>query len=69
MSLIKPKLDYECEACSPACQTYLNSLQPIQNSALKISLGAFKSSPVLSLHAKSGLKSLEKYRNIKMVNY
>ena len=60
MSLIKSKVDYGCEAYSSACQTYLNSLQPIQNSALRISLGAFKSSPVLFTSCRKWTKAIRR---------
>lgn len=44
-------------------------MQPIQNSALRIATGAYRSSPVTSLHAETGVKLLEQYREIKMINY
>ena len=69
LAVIKPKLDYGCEAYSSACKTYLESLQPIQNNAIRIALGAFKSTPIISLHAESGLKTLDRYRDVKMINY
>jgi len=68
MSLLKPKLDYGSEAYSSACPSLLQSLSPIQNSAIRIATGAFRSSPVISLHAESGLKPLEYYRDIKILN-
>ena len=69
MALIKPKLDYGCEAYSSACNTLLASLQPIQNTALRIATGAYRTSPVVSLHAETGVKQLERYRDIKMLSY
>ena len=51
--LIKPKLDYGCEPYSSACTSLIDSLIPIQNSAIRTTTGAFRFSPVLSLHAES----------------
>ena len=68
LALIKPKLDYGC-AYSSACKTYLESLQPLQNNAIGIALGAFKSTPIISLHAQSGLKTLDRYIDVKIINY
>ena len=48
-SLIRSKLDYGCIAYGAARKTYLNILEPIQNQALRICLGAFRTSPVESL--------------------
>ena len=49
--LIKPTIDYGLEAYVSAAPSYLNSLYAIQNSALLIATGAFRSSPIVSLHA------------------
>ena len=69
LALIKPKLNYGSEANDSACKTYLKSLQPIQNAAIRTALGAVRSSSILSVHAESGLVYLEKYKDIKMMNY
>ena len=67
--LIKPKLDYGCEAYSSACISLIESLNSIQNRAIRTDTGAFRSSPVLSLHAESGIIPLPTYRTIKTLNY
>ena len=67
--LIKPKLDYGCEAYSSACLSLIESLNPIRNSAIRTATGAFRSSPIVSLHAESGIKPLPTYRTIKALNY
>ena len=36
---------------------------------MRIALGAFKCFPIVSLQAESGLKSLEMYTDVKMINY
>lgn len=69
IGLIKPKLDYGSEAFGSACSSLLNSLQTIQNSALRIASGAFRSSPILSLHSDTGIKPLSSFRDIKVLNY
>jgi hypothetical protein len=67
--LIKPKLDYGCEAYSSACKSLLETLNPIQNSAIRIATGAIRSSPIYSLHSEAGLKPLELYRENKILNF
>ena len=67
--LLKPKLDYGAGAYSSASRSLLNSLNPIQNCSIRTTTGAFRSSPVLSLYAESGIKPLQTYRNIKILNY
>lgn len=49
LSIILPKMDYGSLLYSAASKSYLRTLEVIQNSALRISLGAFKSSPAISL--------------------
>ena len=69
IALIKPKIDYGVEAYGSAKQHLLELLNPIQNEAIRIATGAFRSSPVKSLYAISGLKPPETYRDIKILNY
>ena len=66
--LMKPKLDYGCEIYSSASQSLLDKLPPIQNAVIRLSTGAFRSSPILSLTAESGIKPLTTYREIKILN-
>ena len=67
--LIKPKLEYGLEAFFPAKEYLTKSLDTIQNSALRIATGAFRSSPVLSLYALTGMKPPSYYKNVKLLNY
>lgn len=67
--LLKPKIDYGSEVYSSACRTLLDSIEPIQNAAIRIATGAFRTSPIPSLRAESGIKPLSLYRNIKSLNY
>ena len=67
--LIKPKLEYGYEAYSSAKSYLLDKLKPVQNEAIRISTGAFRSSPIESLHVISGSLPMEKSREIKILNY
>jgi ribonuclease HI len=53
-SLVRSKLDYGCIVYGSARKTYLKKLDTIQNQALKICLGAFRTSPIVSLHVEAG---------------
>ena len=44
-SLIRSKLDYGCVVYGSARRSYLRMLDPIQNHALRLCLGAFRTSP------------------------
>ena len=66
--LIKPKIDYGSEVYSSASTSLLNTLPPIQNAALRLATGAFRSSPILSIHAECGIKPLSYFRDIKLLN-
>ena len=48
-SLIRSKLDYGCIVYGSARDSYLKILDPIQNHALRLCLGAFRTSPATSL--------------------
>jgi len=48
-SLIRSKLDYGCVVYGSARPSYLRILDPIQNHALRLCLGAFRTSPCHSL--------------------
>jgi hypothetical protein len=47
---IRSKLDYASPAYGSATRSQLRKLDPIQNTALRLALGAFRTSPALSLH-------------------
>ena len=57
-SFIKAKLDYGAEAYGSACVSVLRRLDPIQNQALRVATGAFRTSPVASLEVLTGVKPL-----------
>jgi len=48
-SLIRSKLDYGCIVHGSAHGSYLQMLDPIQNHALRLCLGAYRTSPASSL--------------------
>lgn len=61
-TLIRSKIDYGSAVYSSARTTQLKKLDVIQNLAIRISIGAFKSSPILSLEVESGVQSLNNRR-------
>ena len=52
-SLIRSKLDYGSIIYGSARKSYLQKLEPIQNQALRLCLGAFRTSPIPSLHVEA----------------
>ena len=48
-SFIRSKLDYGCIVYGSALGSYLRMLDPIQNHALRLCLGAYRTSPASSL--------------------
>ena len=61
-SLVPPTLDYGCHVYSSASSSLLHLLDPVHHLGLRLALGAFRSSPVESLYAESGLPSLSRRR-------
>ena len=68
-SLILPKLDYGCQAYGTASNNVLNKLDPIHNQALRLCLGAFHTTPIISLEVESNLHSLNYRRKILGIKY
>ena len=68
-SLIRSKLDYGCIVYGSARRSYLKALDPIVHQALRICLGAFRSSPAESLYAEAGEPPLELRRLRLSLNY
>ena len=52
-SLVRSKLDYGSIVYGAARKPYLVKLDPITNQGLGLSLGAFRTSPSVSLHAEA----------------
>ena len=53
-SHVRSKLDYGCVVYGSARKTVLETLDRVQNAALRTCLGAFRTSPVSSLHVEAG---------------
>ena len=68
-SLILPKLDYGCQAYGTASEKELNRLNPIHNQAIRLCLGAFHTTPIISLEVESNLHSLDYRRKILGIKY
>jgi len=48
-TLVRSKLDYGAIVYGSTCKSYLKILEPLPNQALRICLGAYRTSPVSSL--------------------
>ena len=68
-SLIRSKLDYGSPIYNQACKSSLTLLDSIQASSLRLALGAFRSSPKLSLCAEAGEPPLHFRRHILTANF
>ena len=53
-SLIQSTLDYGSTIYGAARKSYLKILEPVQNAALRLCLGAFRTSSIPSLHVELG---------------
>ena len=58
-SLVRSKLEYGCKVYGSAFKVALAKLDPVHNQGLRLSLGAFCSSPVESLYVEAQEPSLE----------
>ena len=58
-SLIRLKLDYGCIVYNSAWTSYLSMLEPIENHALRLCRGAFRTSLVESLQVEANEPPLE----------
>lgn len=62
MATVRAKIVYSSSIYGSASSSTLAQLDTIQNAALRVSMGAMNSSPILSLHAESGVLPLADYR-------
>ena len=67
--LLKPKLEYGSEVYTSAAPSTLSKLDTIPNTAIRIATGAFKSSPIASLHTDSGILPIQYCRELKHLTY
>ena len=58
-SLVRSKLDYGCLVYGSASNTALDKVEPVHNQGLRLSLGAFRSSPVESFYVEAHKHPLE----------
>ena len=58
-TFVRSKLEYGSVAYGSACKTLLNKLEVIQNTALRISVGALKTTPIPSLRCESNIYSIK----------
>ena len=68
-SIIRSKIDYGCIAYNSATNTILKKLDTVQNSALRISLGAYRTSPIGSLQCEASEPPLSKRRAYLSISY
>jgi hypothetical protein len=52
-SIMRSKLDYVCTVYRSARDYYIKSLDRVQNAALRVCLGAFRTTPISSLHVEA----------------
>ena len=68
-ALMLPRIEYGSQAYSSAAPTTLQTLDPIHNQALRICLGAFRTTPLASLYVEANINSLENRRQLANMNY
>ena len=68
-SLVRSKLDYGCIIYGSARKSYLQMLDPIHNQGLRLALGAFRTSPVVSLYVEADEPSLYSRREKLYLQY
>ena len=68
-ALIRSKLDYGCFVYGSASYTNLQQLDTIQNEALRLCMGAFRSSPVASLYVEANEQPLRLRRTKLAMQY
>lgn len=67
--LLKPKIEYGLEAYAAAAPSHLTKVNTMENSALRIATGAFKSSPISSLHVLTATIPQEYSMAAKHINF
>ena len=68
-ALVRSKLDYGCIVYSSARPSVLRWLDPVHNRGIRLAIGAFPTSPVLSLYAESAEPPLHYRRDVLLGNY
>lgn len=62
-ALIRSRLDYGSIVYSSARPSYTKTIDPVHNNGIRLSLGAFRTSPIDSMYSESGEPSLESRRH------
>ena len=68
-SLVRSRLDYGASVYGSARPSYLKKLEPVQNQALRLALGAFRTSPVSSLHVEANEMPMQIRRHYLSLQY
>ena len=68
-TIIRSKIDYGCFIYNSARRSYISTLDPLQNTCLRLALGAFRTSPIPSLTYLSGTTTLETRRLLLLIKY
>ena len=68
-SLVRSKLNYGCFIHGSARESYLQTLGCVQNAALRVCLGAFRTSPISSLHVEANELPLQLRRQKLALQY
>jgi len=68
-SLVRSKLDYGSVVYDSARESYLRMLDPIQNHALRLCLGAFRTSPASSMCVQANEPPLYIWRRMPSIQY
>ncbi|XP_059615174.1 uncharacterized protein LOC132260831 [Phlebotomus argentipes] len=68
-SLVLSQLDYGSIVIDSGSKSILQKLDPVHNSGLRLSIGAFKTSPIYCILCESGVYSLQYRRNLLTLQY
>ena len=68
-SLVRSRLDYASQVYGTARESNLNKLNPVHHQAIRLCLGAYRSSPVESLYVESGELPLAYRRQMLQLQY
>ena len=66
---IQPKINYGATIYSAASDTQLGKLQTLQNEAMRIATGCFKSTPIICLQALTAMLPLQQRRKLQEINH
>ena len=67
LAYIRPKIEHSCEVMINANKTNMQQLEVIQNSAIRVILGALKSSPIHAMQVEIGLPPITDHITLKAI--